>query len=456
MSELAKEILNAPLGTILILAGLAFLAIGIVGKIKGKIEPGTWGRVLSGIAGLIFLGIGLAMHLGGEGKKGGGDEPEEPPTTDLSIARFSADPLRIQSGEQSTLSWETRKASEVTIEGIGSVAESGSTGVSPRRTTTYELTASDGAGGSKTAQLTVQVSADAPVDPADPVPSTRVSIQRFSASPQSIRPGRKSTLSWEVKNANRVSIDGRDVPVSGSLSVSPGRTTTFQLVARGARGDSRDATLTIEVTEGSAPTISAFVVKPDQIRKGERTLLGWRTSGATSVELRPGGRVALSGSQEIQPIRSTRYTLIARNAQGRTAEKTVTVKVKQTSSSRIHSRGQMVVQGNWLCDLDSGKGRRSREGSDFFWQDRTSQRLLIPYNNARFWVLGKKNFDSLSHEDLRRISYSGDRIDGSNSRRNRIPTGTVVAAITSDRRYCKFRIDKYGSDLKITWVTYAK
>ena len=69
MSDLAKEILNAPLGTILILAGLAFLAIGIVGKIKGKIEPGTWGRVLSGIAGLVFLGIGLAMHLGGQ-KKG--------------------------------------------------------------------------------------------------------------------------------------------------------------------------------------------------------------------------------------------------------------------------------------------------------------------------------------------------------------------------------------------------
>ena len=219
MSDLAKEILNAPLGTILILAGLAFLAIGIVGKIKGKIEPGTWGRVLAGIAGLVFLGIGLAMHLGGEEKEGNDEEPEKLPTINLSIARFSADPLRIQSGEQSTLSWETRNASEVTIEGIGDVAETGSTGVSPRRTTTYELTASDGAGGTKTARLTVQVSKD--------------------------------------------------------------------------------------TTEASAPTISAFVVKPDQIKKGECTLLGWRTSGAVSVELRPGGTVALSGSQEIRPLKST-------------------------------------------------------------------------------------------------------------------------------------------------------
>ena len=315
MSDLAKEILNAPLGTILILAGLAFLAIGIVGKIKGKIEPGTWGRVLAGIAGLVFLGIGLAMHLGGEEKEGNDEEPEKLPTINLSIARFSADPLRIQSGEQSTLSWETRNASEVTIEGIGDVAETGSTGVSPRRTTTYELTASDGAGGTKTARLTVQVSKD--------------------------------------------------------------------------------------TTEASAPTISAFVVKPDQIKKGECTLLGWRTSGAVSVELRPGGTVALSGSQEIRPLKSTRYTLIARNSQGRTAEQTVTVTVKQTSSSRIHTKGRTVIQGNWLCDLDSGKGRRSREGSDFFWQDRTPQRLLVPYNNARFRVLGRKNFDSVSHDDLR-------------------------------------------------------
>ena len=250
------------------------------------------------------------------------------------------------------------------------MAETGSTGVSPRRTTTYELTASDGAGGTKTARLTVQVSKD--------------------------------------------------------------------------------------ITEASAPTISVLVAKPNQIEEGERTLLGWRTSGATSVELRPGGKVALSGSQEIKPLRSTRYTLIARNSQGSTAEKSVTVTVKQTSSSRIHTRGQTVIQGNWLCDLDSGKGRRSREGSDFFWQDRTKQRLLVPYNNARFRVLGRENFDSVSLDDLRRMSYSGDRIEGSNSRRNRLPTGTVVAAVTSDRRYCKFRIDKYGSDLKITWVTYAR
>jgi hypothetical protein len=62
MEELLQHALDAPLPNILILAGLMFLGIGVVGKISGKIEPGTWGRIMSGTLGAgLFMG-GLQAH----------------------------------------------------------------------------------------------------------------------------------------------------------------------------------------------------------------------------------------------------------------------------------------------------------------------------------------------------------------------------------------------------------
>ena len=60
----------------------------------------------------------------------------------ISILRFTAEPLRITAGEASTLIWEVRNATEVEISGIGKVdPNGGSTSVSPTDTTTYTLTA---------------------------------------------------------------------------------------------------------------------------------------------------------------------------------------------------------------------------------------------------------------------------------------------------------------------------
>lgn len=55
MNELVKGIFAAPLATILIIVGVIFLFIAVVGNISGKIEPGAKGRVFSGILGLASL-----------------------------------------------------------------------------------------------------------------------------------------------------------------------------------------------------------------------------------------------------------------------------------------------------------------------------------------------------------------------------------------------------------------
>jgi hypothetical protein len=62
MADLIGHLVDAPLANILILAGIAFLAVGVLGKISGKIEPGNTGRVISGLVGVVLLVYGIYAH----------------------------------------------------------------------------------------------------------------------------------------------------------------------------------------------------------------------------------------------------------------------------------------------------------------------------------------------------------------------------------------------------------
>jgi hypothetical protein len=68
----------------------------------------------------------------------------EPVPVPVSLAYFKGDPLSIDAGQSTTLSWQVNNASSVTIEGIGSVGPNGSQLVSPDHTTTYQLSANGG------------------------------------------------------------------------------------------------------------------------------------------------------------------------------------------------------------------------------------------------------------------------------------------------------------------------
>lgn len=78
MAEIVNHALDAPVANILIVAGLAFLAIGVIGKISGKIEPGTGGRVMAGVLGIALLAYGLNAHSSSDAPDGvSGSETEE-------------------------------------------------------------------------------------------------------------------------------------------------------------------------------------------------------------------------------------------------------------------------------------------------------------------------------------------------------------------------------------------
>lgn len=190
-----------------------------------------------------------------EGQQPAGDGQTAPPV----INAFSATPANITAGSSTTLSWQVTGANTVTISpGIGSVAMSGSSAVSPGAATAYMLTATNSAG-SVTAVAQVSVEAASP-SPPGPVATLPV-IDSFAASPDSILVGGTSTLSWSVSNVVSVTISPGIGAVSptGSKAVSPATTTTYTLTATNGAGW-RSKSITVTASTIQLKPITPFVV----------------------------------------------------------------------------------------------------------------------------------------------------------------------------------------------------
>ena len=159
------------------------------------------------------------------------------------ITAFSATPSPVAAGGAVTLSWTAAGATGLTIDnGVGSVAGS-STVVHPTSSTTYRLTASNGAASFvSAATVTVNPSAPPPV------------IHSFTADALSVPAGIGSTLRWAVANASTLSIDNSIGVVTGSSQpVAPPATTTYTLTASNATGS---VTASVTVVVVTAPVLS--------------------------------------------------------------------------------------------------------------------------------------------------------------------------------------------------------
>jgi peptidoglycan-associated lipoprotein len=126
---------------------------------------------------LLFLCLVLVLALFAASckKKVPPPPPPPPPPPQATAAaapmidRFTASPSSIQRGQSSTLNWTARNATEVSIDGIGSVPASGSRQVFPSQTTRYRMIAK-GPGGQTEASVPVNVSEPATSAPPPPAP----------------------------------------------------------------------------------------------------------------------------------------------------------------------------------------------------------------------------------------------------------------------------------------------
>lgn len=62
MQDVILRLVDVPMVRMFILAGIFFLFIAVVGKIEGKIEPGSIGRIGAAILGTLLMAIGIAMQ----------------------------------------------------------------------------------------------------------------------------------------------------------------------------------------------------------------------------------------------------------------------------------------------------------------------------------------------------------------------------------------------------------
>lgn len=128
----------------------------------------------------------------------------------------------------------------------------------------------------------------------------------FSLAPENINCGQSSTLTWQTSETVDANISGiGPVPPSGSQTVSPHATTTYDFTAAGPGGTVKgtgtvnvntkvDASLTVNPAEAHYRKIGDKVVTQDS------ATLTWQTSNADSVSLDPGGKVDPSGSQTVK------------------------------------------------------------------------------------------------------------------------------------------------------------
>lgn len=179
----------------------------------------------------------------GRGIVAGSLQPAGPP----SIGSFSAAAATIAAGQSTTLSWATSGATTVMIDnGVGSVAVTGSAGISPAQTTTYTLTAT-GSGGTSSAHITVTVTQAKPT----------VTI---TADPSAVSPGQSSTLTVTAANASDVGVVCSDsngtqefsgtLPGNGgTLSVTAKNTITCVATAKGANNQTATASVQLTVKD---------------------------------------------------------------------------------------------------------------------------------------------------------------------------------------------------------------
>ncbi|MCL2102346.1 MAG: hypothetical protein FWH22_11615, partial [Fibromonadales bacterium] len=262
--------------------------------------------------------------------------PEEEYDAELPTVIFNVDQEMVSSGQSATLSWIVTNATEVSIEGIGSVSLQGSRRVRPSETTTYTLVAT-GDGGVRRETLEVAV---------ESAPGPGIV---FSASPEAVQKGQFATLTWMVTEATEVSIEGiGKVAAQGTRRVrveEPG-ITAFTIVATGP-GGTKTESVEIEVLAGPPPVI-IFTASSESIQAGQTVTLNWQVTNATEIEIDNGiGKVPARGTKRMKPEASTVYTLTA-IGEGGTEIATVEVEIEAPPviEARVNLQGVTFGSGN--------------------------------------------------------------------------------------------------------------
>lgn len=177
----------------------------------------------------------------------------------------------------------------------------------------------------------------------------------FSVANANINCGQSSTLNWNSTDTVEANISGiGTVPMTGSQTVSPHATTTYDFTATGPGGAVKgsgtvNVNTTVQASLTANPTELHYRKIGEKVLTQDSSTLTWQTSNADNITLSPtpGGKVDASGSETVKPdpsdtsqvpegqparqINETKdYTLNATNVCGGTSTQTASLHITGT------------------------------------------------------------------------------------------------------------------------------
>jgi len=124
-------------------------------------------------------------------------------------------------------------------------------------------------------------------------------------------------------------------------------------------------------------------------------------------------------------------------------------------SASVLSSGSTVLHGTWTFDLDAGTEGPTDGTEDIWWEQIDDvNRQMTPKNSATIVNVGAVDFDALSSTALQSLPYDSSPIPGNDDGTNQLGTGDVFAVHTTDGNYAKVKVQTYGYDMVIEWVTF--
>jgi hypothetical protein len=249
-------------------------------------------------------------------------------------ASVSANPAKIDCNQTSQLAWVSKETVEADMSGMSPVPTSGEKTVSPRQTTTYQLTAS-GPGGIATPSTTVEV--NPVVQSSLSASPTEVSYRRIG---DKILKQENTTLSWSSSNSDAVSLDpGGSVDPSGTKSITLSPTQTgngpvdeefkYTLKATNVCGGSETKTVAVHM-KGSVepiPTVllqsiffpTAYPTKEEPtlglLRSQQEILTNLASGFKQYLEYDPDAKLTLGGYTDVRGLENYNQVLSELRAQ---------------------------------------------------------------------------------------------------------------------------------------------
>lgn len=163
--------------------------------------------------------------------------------------RVSVEPATIERGQTAQLRWVVLNASRVYLNNE-EITPFGDLPVSPSQTTDYVIEAV-GVAGRESRKVTLTVS--------NPPSAPRV---EFMVAPERITAGETVLLSWAVRDAVSVELDGLKIDATGQWILRPEMSHRYELLARGDRSAVRSAVSVLVLAPYPPPPPSPAISLP--------------------------------------------------------------------------------------------------------------------------------------------------------------------------------------------------